>query len=199
MTFDPRARSLRLGTTAAALALATLVSNSALAQFGGFSIPSIPRSSSSETKSSDGCPKGKKKSEGASVFGGFLNQGIGRAASSAGVSSFFPSAEVADTLTNAIACKLDPEEQKQAAAATLEATRGADESSAPEVGSSSSWTSQTREGVSGTSTVTARNDDDKAGMQCITVTDVIIVNGEETTANKRMCKPPGSARYSLMA
>lgn len=182
----------------ALLASGCLVSTSALAQFGGFSIPSIPRSSSSTT-SSDGCPKGKKKSEGSAVLGGFLNQGIGRAASSAGVSSFFPSAEVADTLTNAIACKLDPEEQKQAAAATLEATRTGDDGSEPEVGASSSWTSGTRENVSGTSTVTARGNPDAAGMQCITVTDVIIVNGEETTANKRMCKPPGSARYSLMA
>jgi len=180
------------------LALGCLTASSAMAQFGGFSIPSIPRSSSSST-SSDGCPKGKKKSEGASVFGGLLNQGIGRAASSAGVSSFFPSAEVADTLTNAIACKLDPEEQKQAAAATLQATRSGEVDAEPEVGSSASWTSQTRDNVSGTSTVTARSNADAAGMQCITVTDVIIVGGEETTANKRMCKPPGSARYSLMA
>ena len=79
----------------------------------------------------------------------------------------------------------------------MEATRGED------VGSSSSWTSNTRENVSGTSTITARDDEvasnGAAGRQCITVTDVIIVNGEETTANKRMCRAPGSARYSLAA
>jgi hypothetical protein len=198
MSLLVRARGRNAIASLAALALGSMVSTSALAQFGGFSLPSIPRASSSST-TSDGCPKGKKKSEGSAVLGGFLNQGIGRAASSAGVSSFFPSAEVADTLTNAIACKLDPEEQKQAAAATIEATRGSDEGAEPAVGSSSSWTSETRENVSGTSTVTARTDSGKGGMQCIMVTDVIIVNGEETTANKRMCKPPGSARYSLMA
>ena len=38
-----------------------------------------------------------------------------------------------------------------------------------------------------------------SGSKCVTVSDVIIVNGEETTANKRMCRAPGAARYSLMA
>jgi len=101
---------------------------------------------------------------------------------------------VADTLTNAIACRLDPEEQKQAAAATIEATRGAEGGDADR----RRWVrpprgrSETRENVSGTSTVVARNDNDKGGMQCITVSDVIIVNGEETTADKRMCRRPGS-------
>jgi surface antigen len=182
---------------AATIAAAALVASQASAQFGGFSIPSIPRSSSSSQKSADGCPKGKSKSAGSSILGGLIGQGVGRAASSAGIGSYFPSAEFADTLTNAIACRLDPEEQKQAAAATVEATRGED------VGSSSSWTSNTRENVSGTSTITARNDEvasnGTVGRQCITVTDVIIVNGEETTANKRMCRAPGSARYSLAA
>lgn len=184
-----------------AAAAALLISQSATAQFGGFSLPSFPTSSSSSSeKSSDGCPKGKSKSQGSSILGGFLGQSVGRAASSAGLSSYFPTAEVADTLTNAIACKLDPMEQKQAAQATLEATRSTGESAAPPpVGSTSSWTSQTREDVSGTSTVIARNDNDKGGMQCITVTDVVIVGGEETTANKRMCRKPGSARYALMA
>ena len=177
-----------------------LIATSASAQFGGFSLPSLPTSARSNSKSSDGCPKGKSKSEGSSVLGGFIGQGLGRAASSAGVSRFFPSAEVADTLTNAIACRLDPEEQKQAAAATIEATRGAEGDDAPPpVGASTSWTSETRENVSGTSTVVARNDNDKGGLQCITVSDVIIVNGEEATADKRMCRRPGSARYALMA
>lgn len=181
----------------AVLAASVLLAAQASAQFGGFSIPSIPRSTSSAQKSSDGCPKGKSKRAGSSILGGLIGQSVGRAASSAGIGSYFPSAEFADTLTNAIACRLDPEEQKQAAAATVEATRGED------VGSSSSWTSNTRENVSGTSTITARNDEvasnGAVGRQCITVTDVIIVNGEETTANKRMCRAPGSARYSLAA
>jgi hypothetical protein len=46
--------------------------------------------------------------------------------------------------------------------------------------------------------VVGRNDEEATGLECITVTDVIIVKGEETTANKRMCRPPGSARYVLV-
>lgn len=185
----------RAGAVPAVLAMVCIVAVPAHAQFGGLGLPSIPTSSSSSSSSgSDGCPKGKSKSAGSSVLGGFLGKAVGRAASSAGVSSWVPTAEVADTLTNAIACKLDPDEQKQAANATLEATRGE-----ADVGSSSSWTSETRENVSGTSTVVARNDDATSGAQCIMVSDVVIVNGEETRANKRMCKPPGGARYSLVA
>lgn len=191
-----RLQSFRTAMVGASMA-ATLIATPVLAQFGGFSLPSLPSRSSSSSSSGDssGCPKGKSKSAGSAMLGGLLSQSLGRAASSAGVSSYFPTAEVADTLTNAIACKLDPAEQKQAAAATLEATRG----ETADVGSTASWTSATRENVSGTSTVTARNDDARTGGQCITVTDVIIVNGEETTANKRMCRAPGSARYALAA
>ncbi|MFM9935248.1 MAG: hypothetical protein ACKVOL_03500 [Novosphingobium sp.] len=190
----------RLSAAIGVLTSGCLIATSASAQFGGFSLPSFPTPSSNASKTSDGCPKGRSKSEGSSVLGGLIGQSLGRAASSAGVSSYFPTAEVAGTLTNAIACKLDPAEQKQAASATIEATRGADGDTAPPpVGASSAWTSGTRENVSGTSTVVARNDNDQGGMQCITVSDVIIVNGEETTANKRMCRKRGSARYALMA
>jgi hypothetical protein len=190
----------RFGTAIAVLAGSCLVANSAAAQFGGFSMPSLPSISSNSSSNSDGCPKGKHKSEGSAVLGGLIGQGLGRAAGSAGISSYFPIADVAGTLTNAIACRLDPAEQKQAAGATIEATRGeGGDAAPPPVGASSSWTSGTRENVSGTSTVVARNDNDKGGMQCITVSDVIIVNGEETTADKRMCRKPGSARYALMA
>ena len=59
------------------------------------------------------------------------------------------------------------------------------------------WTSNTREDVSGTSTVVARNDPDSDGVQCITVSDVIIVSGEETRADKRMCRRPPAVRYAL--
>ncbi len=198
-TYLPISRR-RLSAAIGMLASGCLIATSANAQFGGFSLPSFPTSSGSSSKSSDGCPKGKSKSQGSAVLGGLIGQGLGRAASSAGVSRFFPSAEVAGTLTNAIACRLDPTEQKQAAEATIEATRGAEgDTTPPPVGASVSWTSDTREDVSGTSTVVARNDNDQGGMQCITVSDVIIVNGEETNADKRMCRKPGSARYALMA
>ena len=68
-----------------------------------------------------------------------------------------------------------------------------------EVGAMAAWTSETREDVSGTSTVIARNDEDDGGLQCITVSDVIIVSGEETRADKRMCRRPPAVRYAIAA
>lgn len=181
-----------------ALALSLLASTPAQAQFGSFgSVLGQARSaasSSSDSKSTSGCPKGKSKSAGSSMFGSMVGSMAGSAIGRTGIGSFVPLSEFSSVISNAIACKLDPAEQKQAAEATIEATRGD-----AKVGQTSAWTSQTREKVSGTSTVVARNDAEPGGGQCITVNDVVIVNGEETTASKRMCKKPGSARYVLMA
>src|SRR5438309_11605872 len=66
---------------------------------------------------------------------------------------------------------LDCKEQKQAATATQTAVRGG-------VGTSSTWTSDSRPNVTGSSTVNSqivRAD----GSTCLAVTDVVIVNGEE--------------------
>ena len=104
-----------------------------------------------------------------------------------------------DVISASIACKLDPKEQEQAAEATAAATRGADDLSEPEVGQMSEWTSNTRQEVSGTSTVTAKDSPREDGLQCITVSDVIIVGGEETRADKRMCRRPPAARYAIAA
>jgi len=169
----------------AALVLAPMATP-AEAQFGGLF------SSKKKAKASDGCDT-EHDSVGKSILGSML----GSVTSSAtgrigGVARFVPSAAVAGLLTDAIACRLDEKEQKQAAEATVEATRSA------EVGSSASWTSNTRDNVSGTSTVktkTASAD----GTSCMTVTDVIIVEGEETTVNKKMCRAPGASGYTLAA
>lgn len=181
-----------------------LVATPAQAQFGGL-LGSIPQDAVNDAQSTDtGCATGKKKSTAGKVLGGLLGRAAQRAASSAGVSSWVPVSEFSGELTSAIACRLDPEEQKQAAEATLAATRSleeaADDAPPVEVGTSASWTSGTREDVSGRSTVTGRLASIE-GADCITVTDVIIVKGEETTAEKRMCRPPppGSRRYSLVA
>ncbi|MEO7657466.1 MAG: hypothetical protein ABIS25_09070 [Sphingomicrobium sp.] len=185
---------------AAAVAAAVLAAP-AQAQFGGV-LGSIGRAAqaSSASSTADGCPKGRSRSSGSRVAGGILG---GLAGSYAGrVSSAFnwvPIAGLTDQLTAAIACKLDPEEQKQAAQATLDATRGAGDAAEVEVGQTAEWTSGTREDVSGTSTVVARNDTAGGGQQCITVSDVIIVMGEETRADKRMCRRPPAARYALVA
>lgn len=91
-------------------------------------------------------------------------------------------------LGDAIAGLLDCDEQAKAAAATERALSGG-------VGTTTNWASTTRTGVSGSSTViaAARTSD---GGDCMTVTDVVIVDGEETRAPKRMCRRPPTNRYA---
>jgi len=149
-------------------------------------------------QSVEACEDGEKADTGRKVLGGILGGLARRTARKARLPSFTPVAEFSGELTTAIACKLDPEEQKQAAEATISATRGSEEQPRPAVGSSASWQSESRNKVSGTSTVTGVEELSE-DADCITVTDVVIVKGEETRAEKRMCRPPGSARYSIVA
>jgi surface antigen len=133
------------------------------------------------------------RSIGRSILGRVLGEATSRAANTLGSAArFVPSAEFADTLTDAIACRLDDQEQRKAADATLEATRGG------EVGTTVEWTSESRANVSGRSTVTARTNEPN-GQQCMVVEDVIYVNGEETLQPKRMCRRPPTTRYTLAA
>src|SRR6476469_2771389 len=90
------------------------------------------------------------------------------------------------SLSERVQRQLNCHEQQQAEVATARAINGG-------VGTTSRWTSDTRAHVSGSSTVTAR--DSTAPGACLTVTDVIIVDGEETRAPKRMCRRPPSNRY----
>ncbi|WP_260583608.1 hypothetical protein [Sphingopyxis sp. PET50] len=148
---------------------------------------------SSSDNDNGGCPKGKKGSgAGRAILGGVIRSAVGSAASKAGVYSYVPISAVSGTLTDAIACRLDPGEQVQAAAATEAVTRG------EEVGATESWTSETRENVSGSSTVASINTE-SGGRKCMNVTDVVIVEGEETRVSKRMCKGPGEPRYVIAA
>lgn len=39
---------------------------------------------------------------------------------------------------------------------------------------------------------------DTRDVRCITLSDVVILAGEEAVANKRLCKSPGSARYDVV-
>ena len=94
---------------------------------------------------------------------------------------------VAELLGEAIAGLLDCEEQQKAAAATEEAVRGG-------VGTTAAWESDSRPGVTGSSTVTAV-ETEAGGGECMTVTDIVIVDGEETRAPKRMCRRPPSNRF----
>lgn len=193
-TMQRPVRILIAGLSVVALVLPLAVAN---AQFG--SILRRARGATNAAASSDGCATGTSSNAGGRALGNILGGLANDAAYSSGVSSWVPSAEFADQLSTSIACKLDPEEQKQAADATLEATRGTGADGKPEVGQMSQWTSNTRADVSGTSTVSSVERGGGDGRDCIVVTDVIIVDGEETRADKRMCRAPGAARYSIVA
>lgn len=147
----------------------------------------------------DNCGEGKKGDKGRGVFGGLLGGAVDELARSAGLPSFVPVPELSDQLTTSIACRLEPEEQKQAAEATLAATRSEEGATGPAVGTSAEWTSTTRDNVRGSSTVTGRQAAAADNSDCITVTDVVIIEGEEARAEKRMCRAPGSARYAIVA
>lgn len=90
-------------------------------------------------------------------------------------------------LGDAIAGLLDCDEREKAAAATEEAVRGG-------IGTTTAWESTTRPGVTGSSTVTAAAPE-AGGDPCLTVTDVVIIDGQETRAPKRMCRRPPTNRY----
>jgi surface antigen len=150
--------------------------------------PALAFAASAAGEPSDDCesaPARKKKKLGG-MFGNVAGQVLSRsgvATSIGGVS--LPTSEI---LSEAISALLDCKERRQAANATDEAVRGG-------VGTTSSWQSESRGNVSGSSTVTAQS---RAadGSHCMTVTDVVIVDGEETTVPKTMCRKPGEARYA---
>ena len=141
-----------------------------------------------EAKQERKCDNSEEKKRKRSILGGALGSIAGGVLGHAGVPGVgylgFPATQL---LSEAIISLLDCKEQKQAADATNEAVRGG-------VGTTSSWKSESRENVSGSSTVTAENQL-ADGSHCMTVTDVVIVDGEETTAPKRMCRKPGASGY----
>ena len=132
------------------------------------------------------CDETKKKKR--KALGGFLGAAagnvLGRSAFGSTVGSILPTGEL---LSEALIAILDCKEQQQAAKATDEAVRGG-------VGTTSNWTSETRPNVTGSSTVTGQ-EQLADGSNCLTVNDVVIVDGEETTAPKRMCRKPGESKY----
>ncbi len=190
-------RGVALGSAALALVCAL----PAQAQFGGLIGSLGKKSSTTEATTSNGCPEGKKKSTGASILGSMAGSVAGRVGGK--FASFVPLPQFAEILTSAIACKLDEKEQKQAADATLAVTRGSDAGEVA-VGQTAEWTSASRKDVKGKSTIVAveqapvvaagnpgkgkgKDKQLASASQCITVSDVVIVAGVETTANKRLC------------
>jgi len=123
------------------------------------------------------------------IAGGIVGRGSGAAAALA--TALPVSLLVGEVITRLLDCR----EQEQAAAATETAVTQAAEAGAERgVGTSVPWTSETRPGVTGSSVVTAL-DSEPGGAQCMTVTDIVIVDGEETRAPKRMCRRPPSQRF----
>ncbi|MEO7825614.1 MAG: hypothetical protein ABIR60_00600 [Allosphingosinicella sp.] len=137
------------------------------------------------------CQAKKKKSGGmfGAIAGGIANSALGVAGVPTGIGMF--SLPVGSLLTDAIIRKLDCKEQVKAATATDTAVRGG-------VGTTSTWASDTRPGVKGSSTARAQRASADGGS-CMLITDVVIVDGEETTVDKKMCRKPGGGNYVLAA
>jgi surface antigen len=137
-----------------------------------------------QSRTGQTCQRNETRRQGGAAVGGIARGLLGRFGGGRVASVVAP---MSSMLGDAIMNMLDCREQEQAATATETAVRGGN------VGDTASWQSETRPGVTGTSTVTAV--DASGGDDCLTVTDVIIVDGQETTAPKRMCKRPPSNRY----
>ena len=147
----------------------------------------IPASAEAQDRSDQRCEQARSspgRSIARGILGGLAGRALGRVGGGAAMIAF----PVTETLTEAIVGLLDCREQQQAVEATNEAVRGG-------VGTTASWRSETRQGVAGSSIATGE-ETLADGTHCMTVTDVVIVDGEETRAPKRMCRAPGSARYA---
>jgi surface antigen len=172
-----------------------------MAQFGGLGIslkkkpaatPSTdPASTTATSAKSTGCDTPKKKKSSA-LLGQVMGNVGGNVLGRTGISRFVPVSAFSSLISDAIACRLDEKEQKQAANATTEVTRG------EKVGKTVEWTSDTRKDVKGKSTVTQQIAS-ADGTKCMMVADVIIVNGEETRVDKKMCRAKGASGYTLSA
>ena len=140
----------------------------------------------------DKCRRFGIKEKGSKIVGKVLGTVGGDSVGKLGVRLFSPLLEVSSILSEAIACRLDPIEQKQAAEATNRVVE------LGIVGRSAEWSSTSRVGVSGSSTV-QRELTDLKGARCLVVTDVVILEGEEARVDKTMCRAKGAVRYVLMA
>jgi hypothetical protein len=137
-------------------------------------------------KCQDTAEKKAKRSMFGSMLGSIGGSFLGRAgAAGSVVAAALPAASyLGDELLKMLDCK----EQQQAAKATDQAIRGG-------VGTEVSWKSESRPNVTGKSTVTGKEQLADGG-DCLTVTDVVIVDGEETTVPKKMCRAKGASAYA---
>jgi hypothetical protein len=135
------------------------------------------------------CQDTPEKQAKRSMFGGILGSIGGGLLGHAGAAGSVVAAALPATsyLTDELLKILDCKEQQQAAKATDQAIRGG-------VGTEVSWKSDSRPNVTGTSKVTGQEQLADGG-QCLTVTDVVIVDGQETTVPKKMCRAKGASGY----
>ena len=151
--------------------------------------PVMPMTAAIAETPSTQCTDTPQKMARRSLFGGIASGMLGGILGGSGAGMVAVAALPAATmLSDAIMKMLDCKEQQQAAKATDDALRGG-------VGTEVQWKSETRPNVTGKSKVTA-SQQLADGSQCMTVTDVVIVDGEETTVPKRMCRAKGASGYA---
>lgn len=154
-------------------------------------IPLLPSQAAIAAQAQNQCVDTPQKKARRSMFGSILGSVGGALSGQVGgtagavATAVLPAASLlGDELMKMLDCK----EQQQAAQATTEAIRGG-------VGSEVKWQSQTHANVRGISKVTAEEKLADGG-NCLTVTDVVIVDGEETIVPKRMCRARGASGYA---
>jgi surface antigen len=158
------------------------------------SVPAAPAAAQSVSRTGEQCQGARQeRRRRGRALGGILGGVVGAFGGPVGgvagmVTGVLP---VGELLGEAIASLLDCDEQQKAAGATQEVVEQAERGG---VGTTANWESETRPGVRGSSTVTGIQTASADG-ECMTVTDVVIVDGEETRAPKRMCRRPPSPRY----
>ncbi|GAA0473676.1 hypothetical protein GCM10009096_13790 [Parasphingorhabdus litoris] len=169
---------------------------------GGYAVPEyVVKEDKSDKGEKDGKVKSAKRSKGpqkckkakkrGGLLGGILGGVAGNAAGLGKIGTLISSG-VGAVLVSEIACQLTEDEQKEAAEATVEVTKK------EEVGATATWKSPTRAGVSGSSTVTALNTEPN-GRKCLNITDVAIIDGQETRVSKRMCRGQDEEGYTILA
>jgi hypothetical protein len=153
-------------------------------------VPVVPAQAAVAADNPSQCSDTPQKKARRSLFGGIIGSIAGGVAGSVGggagtvaVAALPAASYLGDELLKMLDCK----EQQQAAKATDEAIRGG-------VGTEASWQSETRPNVHGSSKVTGQ-EQLADGSQCMTVTDVVILDGQETTVPKKMCRTPGQSGY----
>lgn len=158
-------------------------------------IPVLPAVAAAQsTVGSRTCERTPARSARRSILGGItsglVNRAIGSNRVTGTIGNWIPAQSM---LTDALLNLLDCDEQQKAALATENVTAQAESAGA---GATVAWRSESRPGVSGRSTVSAVDAPGSGGRRCMNVTDVVIIDGEETTMPKRMCRQPPSTRYA---